>query len=60
LEKRQASEPVTPEEIEMTPEMVAAGASVLYLMDLDSAREEFYAREVYMAMASLRPGSGRA
>ena len=44
-------------EIEITPEMVKAGASVLYGMELDFAREEFWAKEVYRAMASVAPCS---
>ena len=40
-------------EIEVTPEMITAGASVLYRMELDFAREEFWAEEIYRAMASL-------
>ena len=39
-------------EIEITPEMIKAGASVLYRMELAFAREELWAEEVYRAMAS--------
>lgn len=41
------------DEIEITPEMIAAGASVLYGMELAFATEEFWAAEVYRAMAAL-------
>ncbi len=41
------------QEIEVTPEMIEAGASVLYGMELAFAGEEFWAKEVYKAMASL-------
>ncbi len=41
--------------VEITPEMIEAGASVLYKMELAFASEEFWAREVYRAMASLCP-----
>ena len=44
-------------EIEVTPEMIAAGASVLYKMELAFAGEEFWAEEVYRAMASLTPAA---
>ena len=40
---------------EMTPAMIEAGASVLYGMELAFASEEFWAKEVYTAMARLRP-----
>ena len=39
--------------IEITPEMIEAGASVLYRMETAFAGEEFWAKEVYFAMASL-------
>ena len=41
--------------IEITPEMIEAGASVLYRMELAFAWEPFWAEEVYRAMASLAP-----
>ncbi len=44
-------------EIEVTPEMIEAGASVLYGMETAFAGEEFWAEEVYRAMASLLPGA---
>ena len=43
--------------VEITPEMIEAGASVLYRMELAFAREEFWAGEVYRAMASLAPAA---
>jgi hypothetical protein len=42
-------------EIEVTPEMVRAGASVLYGMELTFAGEEFWAKRVYLAMSRLKP-----
>lgn len=44
-----------PTDYEVTPEMIEAGASVLYGMELDFASEEFWAREVYEAMVSVAP-----
>lgn len=44
-------------EIEITPEMVEAGASVLYRMEPAFHGEEFWAKEIYRAMASLAPAS---
>ena len=44
-------------EIEITPEMIEAGASVLYRMELAFAGEEFWAEEIYRAMASLLPAA---
>ncbi len=41
------------EEIKITPEMIEAGASVLYRMELAFHSEEFWAKEVYRVMASL-------
>ena len=38
------------EEIEITPEMIEAGASVLYGMELAFATEEVWAERVYIAM----------
>ena len=49
------TENVDVSEIEVTPEMVEAGASVLYGMELAFASEEFWAERVYRAMASVRP-----
>ncbi len=43
--------------IEITPEMIEAGASVLYRMETAFAREEIWAEEVYRAMASLAPAA---
>ena len=43
------------DEIRITPEMIEAGASVLYRMELLFAGEEFWAEEVYRAMVSLSP-----
>ena len=42
-------------EIEVTPEMIEAGASVLFRMETAFAREEFWAEEVFRAMAILAP-----
>ena len=42
-------------EIEITPEMIEAGTSVLYGMELAFASEESWAERVYRAMASVRP-----
>jgi hypothetical protein len=42
-------------EIEITPEMIEAGASVLYRMELAFANEEFYAERIYRAMFSRSP-----
>ncbi len=42
-------------EIEVTPEMIKRGASVLYRMTTHIADEEYWAEEIYTAMASLRP-----
>ena len=39
----------------ITPEMIEAGASVLYRMEFAFASEEFWAEEVYRAMAALAP-----
>ena len=41
-------------EIEITPEMIEAGASILYGMELAFAREEYWAEEVYRAMDAKR------
>ncbi len=50
-----ADRPATEErEIEITPEMIREGASVLYRMDTSVATEEFWAKEVYEAMARCR------
>lgn len=46
-------------EIEVTPEMIEAGASVLYRMETAFAGEEFWAEEVYRAMVSLASTSSR-
>ena len=43
------------DDVEITPEMVEAGASVLYRMEPAFHSEEFWAKEVYRAMASLVP-----
>ena len=45
------------DEIEITPEMIEAGASVLYRMETAFAWEPFWAEEVYRAMASLAPSA---
>lgn len=42
-------------EIEVTPNMIEAGASVLYGMELAFAGEEFWAKKIYRAMASVAP-----
>lgn len=49
----------TEEEIEISREMIEAGASVLYRMELAFATEEFWAKEIYKAMvkASVAPTS---
>ncbi len=44
-------------DVEITPEMIEAGASVLYRMETAFAGEEFWAKEVYKAMASLMPAA---
>ena len=49
--------PTDCDDVEITPEMIEAGASVLYRMELAFAGEEFWAEEVYRAMASLLPGA---
>ena len=43
------------DDVEITPEMIEAGASILYRMETAFAGEEFWAEEVYRAMASLAP-----
>lgn len=50
MSERQASA----DDIEITPAMIEAGASVLYRMEPLFASEEFWAKEVYRAMASAR------
>ena len=44
-------------EVEITPEMTEAGSAVLCRMRLDLADEDFWAEEVYRAMAVLMPPS---
>jgi hypothetical protein len=46
-------------EPEVTPEMIEAGTNVLYRMTTHIADEEYWAEEIYRAMASLRPASSR-
>jgi len=41
--------------LEITPEMVRAGASVLYRMETPFAPEEYWAKEVYSAMHAAAP-----
>jgi hypothetical protein len=45
------------EKIEITPEMIEAGASVLCRFETFTAGESYWAEEVYKAMASRRPSS---
>lgn len=40
-------------EIEITPEMIEAGASAICGMELAFAKEEFWAEEIFKAMISL-------
>lgn len=47
---------LTENHIVFTPEMVEAGASVLYRMELMFAPEGFWAKEVYEAMEKARLG----
>lgn len=49
-ENRQAGKNVA-----ITREMIEAGASVLYGMELDFASEESWAERVYLAMVSASP-----
>jgi hypothetical protein len=41
------------DEVEVTPEMVAAGTAVLYRMDTHIADEEFWSEKVYRAMSAF-------
>jgi hypothetical protein len=43
--------------VEITPEMIEAGASVLCRFETFTAGETYWAAEVYRAMALLRPSS---
>jgi hypothetical protein len=40
--------------IEVTPEMIEAGARVLYRMDIGFGSEESFAEQVYVAMETVR------
>ncbi|KKL16083.1 hypothetical protein LCGC14_2499120 [marine sediment metagenome] len=42
-------------EIEVTPEMIAAGADVIVSVTFDLADEDFWAEQVYRAMAAKKP-----
>lgn len=43
------------EEIEITPKMIEAGSTVVCKINFAFADEEFWAAEVYQAMAALAP-----
>ena len=55
-QKRQASEPVTPEEIEVTPKMIDAGVYVLACMDRRVEENEEVVEDIYRAMVMARIG----
>ena len=44
-------------EVEITPEMIESGGSVLCEMELAFADEDFWAEKVYRAMAAVSPSS---
>jgi len=43
------------DDIEITPEMIEAGASILCHFQTETAGEDYWAEEVYKAMASRKP-----
>jgi hypothetical protein len=49
----------TSAELEVTPEMIEAGAAVLCRMTTHFAGEDYWAEEIYKAMAARRPISSR-
>ena len=50
-----ADRPVQSEGIEITPEMIEAGASVLYGFETIFSDEELWARKVFESMARAHP-----
>lgn len=52
--------PTSEDGIDITPEMIEAGMSVLCRMELAFADEEFWAEKVYRAMAALAPSFAAA
>lgn len=45
-----ADRPAPTEEIEITPEMIEAGASILCGFETETAGEEYWAKKVFLAM----------